>query len=83
MLEELKTETRTIIIYEAPHHLVRTLQELSDTLGGDRRLTICRELTKRHEEKCRPRLRTVWHIMKSMNRAGNMSSSLPAVPAKR
>lgn len=51
VLEELKNETRTIIIYEAPHHLVRTLQELSDTLGGDRRLTICRELTKRHEEK--------------------------------
>lgn len=51
VLEELKIETRTIIIYEAPHHLVRTLQELSDTLGGDRRLTICRELTKRHEEK--------------------------------
>ena len=51
VLEELKTETRTIIIYEAPHHLVRTLLELSDTLGGDRRLTICRELTKRHEEK--------------------------------
>ena len=36
---------------EAPHHLVKTLKELSDTLGGDRRLTICRELTKRHEEK--------------------------------
>ena len=51
VLEELKTETRTIIIYEAPHHMVRTLQELHDTLGGDRRLTICRELTKRHEEK--------------------------------
>ena len=51
VLEELKTETCTIIIYEAPHHLVRTLQELHDTLGGDRRLTICRELTKRHEEK--------------------------------
>ena len=51
VLEELKTETRTIIIYEAPHHLVRTLQELHDTLGGDSRLTICRELTKRHEEK--------------------------------
>lgn len=51
VLEELKTETRTIIIYEAPHHLVRTLQGLHDTLGGDRRLTICRELTKRHEEK--------------------------------
>lgn len=51
VLEELKIETRTIIIYEAPHHLVRTLQELHDILGGDRRLTICRELTKRHEEK--------------------------------
>lgn len=51
VLEELKTEARTIIIYEAPHHLVRTLQELHDTLGGDRRFTICRELTKRHEEK--------------------------------
>ena len=51
VLEELKTETRTIIIYEAPHHLVRTLQELSHAFGGDRRLTICRELTKRHEEK--------------------------------
>ena len=51
VLEELKEETRTIIIYEAPHHLVRTLSELAETLGGDRRLTICRELTKRHEEK--------------------------------
>ena len=51
VLEELKTETRTIIIYEAPHPLGRTLQALSDTLGGARRLTICRELTKRHEEK--------------------------------
>ena len=53
VLEELKTETRTIIIYEAPHHLVRTLQELSDALGGDRRLTICRELTKRYEQYLR------------------------------
>ena len=51
VLEELKKETRTMIVYEAPHHLVKTLKELSDTLGGDRRLTICRELTKRHEEK--------------------------------
>ena len=51
VLEELKKETRTISIYEAPHHLVRTLAELTEVLGGDRRLTICRELTKRHEEK--------------------------------
>lgn len=48
VLEELKTETRTIILYEAPHRLVRTLQELLDMVG-DRRLTVCRELTKKHE----------------------------------
>lgn len=48
MLEELKTETRTIVLYEAPHRLVRTLQELAETLGN-RRLTVCRELTKKHE----------------------------------
>ncbi len=48
ILEELKTETRTTILYEAPHHLKKTLALLRDTLG-DRRLTICRELTKRYE----------------------------------
>ena len=45
---ELKNETRTIIIYEAPHRLVRTLEELLNELQ-DRRLTVCRELTKKHE----------------------------------
>ena len=48
VLEELKTETRTMILYEAPHHLKRTLQELYDTLG-QRRITLCRELTKKFE----------------------------------
>ena len=48
VLAELKEETRTMIVYEAPHRLVRTLAELQETLG-DRRLTICRELTKKHE----------------------------------
>ena len=47
-MEELRTETRTIIIYEAPHRLLRTLLELREALGN-RRITICRELTKRHE----------------------------------
>ena len=50
VLEELKNETRTIIIYEAPHHLVKTITELMNALG-DRELTVCRELTKKHEEK--------------------------------
>ena len=48
ILEELKEETRTIILYEAPHHLRRTLQELYDTVG-QRRITLCRELTKKFE----------------------------------
>lgn len=48
ILDSLCTETRTVIIYEAPHHLRATLQELFAALG-DRRLTICRELTKIHE----------------------------------
>ena len=48
ILEELKNETRTIILYEAPHHLVGTLEELYLALGN-RRMTLCRELTKKHE----------------------------------
>ncbi|MDD7740722.1 MAG: 16S rRNA (cytidine(1402)-2'-O)-methyltransferase [Fusicatenibacter sp.] len=48
VLEELKNETRTIILYEAPHRLKKTLKELLDSLG-DRRMTLCRELTKKHE----------------------------------
>ena len=48
VLKELKEETRTTILYEAPHRLVRTLEELYEALG-ERRATICRELTKKHE----------------------------------
>ena len=48
ILAELKEETRTIVIYEAPHRLVRTLEELKEALGN-RRMTLCRELTKKHE----------------------------------
>lgn len=48
ILEELKNETRTIILYEAPHRLVRTLGDLLEALG-ERRISICRELTKKYE----------------------------------
>lgn len=48
VLQELSQESRTIILYEAPHHLVRTLEELHRVLG-QRRITLCRELTKRFE----------------------------------
>lgn len=50
ILESLKNETRTMIIYEAPHHLKKTLKELRNTLGN-RSITICKELTKRYENK--------------------------------
>lgn len=48
ILDELAKESRTMILYEAPHHLIRTLEELYETLG-QRRITICRELTKKFE----------------------------------
>lgn len=49
ILNELKEETRTILLYEAPHHLAKTLEDLFAVLG-DRRITLCRELTKKYEE---------------------------------
>ena len=48
VLRELESETRTIIMYEAPHRLLKTLQELLEHLGN-RKITVCRELTKKHE----------------------------------
>ena len=56
ILEELKRETRTIIVYEAPHHLARTLEDLYKVLG-DRNITICRELTKKYETAYRTTFR--------------------------
>lgn len=50
VLKEMEKDTRTLIVYEAPHHLLKTLKELNRVLGN-RSLTICRELTKRFEEK--------------------------------
>lgn len=49
VISELENETRTMIIYEAPHRLKKTLAELTEVFGADRRLSVCKELTKRHE----------------------------------
>ena len=49
VLKEMENETRTMVVYEAPHRLVRTLKNLKDVLGN-RRIRICRELTKKHED---------------------------------
>lgn len=55
-LEEIKTETRTMLFYEAPHKLRATLTDLSDTLGADRKIVLAREITKLHEEFIRTTL---------------------------
>lgn len=49
-IEELKKQTATLILYEAPHHLTDTLKLLAQELGEDRRIALCREMTKLHEE---------------------------------
>lgn len=55
VLKEMERDTRTLVVYEAPHHLIKTLRELKEVLG-DRRITVCRELTKKFEEMRRCRL---------------------------
>lgn len=52
-LEELKLEERTIVLYESPHRIVRTLTDLAEAFGGDRRASVSRELSKLHEETLR------------------------------
>lgn len=65
VLDELKAETRTIVIYEAPHHLRATLEELKNALGGERRLAVCRELTKKHEENLQTTLADSLHYFEA------------------
>ena len=55
-LDSLRAETRTMIFYEAPHKLRDTLDDLAKTFGGERRIALCRELTKLHEEILRTTL---------------------------
>lgn len=69
VLEELKEETRTIVLYEAPHHLVRTLTGLEETLG-DRRITLCRELTKKFETIFPTTLREALHFYETQEPRG-------------
>ena len=55
-LDSLRKERRTMIFYEAPHKLLATLQDMADTFGADRAISLCRELTKLHEEVVRTTL---------------------------
>ncbi len=55
-LQSLQGEQRTMLFYEAPHKLSATLSDLTETFGGERRISLCRELTKLHEEVIRTTL---------------------------
>ena len=55
-LEQLANEQRTMIFYEAPHKLLNTLEDMAQVFGGDRPISLCRELTKLHEEVVRTTL---------------------------
>ena len=56
ILEELREETRTIVLYEAPHKLIKTIKDLAEYLGEDRKISFVREISKKHEEVLRMNL---------------------------
>lgn len=58
-LDEIAAETRTVVLYEAPPRVVRTLSDLAEVCGGDRPVAVCRELTKVYEEVVRGTLGTI------------------------
>ena len=64
ILAELQQETRTMIFYESPHRLYKTLQLLAETFGPERRIAICRELTKLHEDVNRTTLGEIYELLR-------------------
>lgn len=52
-LKELATETRTMIFYESPHRVVKTLSQFAEVFGAERQVSVCREISKVHEESVR------------------------------
>ncbi len=69
-LKRIKSETRTIILYEAPHKLIRTLTDLGEALGEERSISLCRELTKIHEEVQRTTIGEALRIYESREPRG-------------
>lgn len=69
-LHALRSEERTVIFYEAPHRLKSTLADMSEVFGNDRRISICRELTKLNEDVCRTTLGEAMNIYKEKEPRG-------------
>ena len=85
-LEALRREERTILLYEAPHRLRATLEDLSGALGAERSVTLCRELTKLHEEIVKTTLARRPSITVRPNRGASMCwwwrARSPAAPTR-
>lgn len=71
-LEKLKTEQNTFVLYESPHKIQRTLRDLNETLGGNRRASLSRELTKKFEETLRGTLNELKEIAETRKLKGEI-----------
>lgn len=80
-LQDVARESRTTVLYEAPHRLLRTLADLEDHCGGERRIAICRELTKLHEEIWRGTVADAARHFKEHEPVGEFVIVLAGAPA--
>lgn len=71
-LKELKDEKRTLIFYESPHKITRTLKDLSESFGAERKASLSREITKKFEETLRGSLEELHQISETRNLKGEM-----------
>ena len=81
-LESLKDEQRTMIFYESPYRLVKTLQQFAEAYGGERQVSVCREISKIHEESVRGTLDEVVAHFKAHEPKGEIVIVLSGCPAK-
>ncbi len=79
-LESLKGEQRTMIFYEAPHKLCATLESMSEVFGGERPISLCRELTKLHEEVIRTTLQGAMDLYREQTPKGEYVLVLAGAP---
>jgi 16S rRNA (cytidine1402-2'-O)-methyltransferase len=81
-LEQLKEESRTMVFYEAPHKLRQTLQDMAKAFGGDRPVSLCRELTKLHEEVIRTTLNGAISLYEAQEPKGEFVIVVAGAPQK-
>ncbi|MEO1445826.1 MAG: 16S rRNA (cytidine(1402)-2'-O)-methyltransferase, partial [Cyanobacteria bacterium J06635_11] len=79
-LSQLQTESRTMVLYESPHRLVKTLSDLSTVLGSDRSITLARELTKRYEEFWRGTLAEAIEHYQTVEPRGEFTIAIAGLP---